>query len=186
MDGESRDVADIADVDGIGGDAGAELGAFVVFAEAEEFEPVAAVVFERPGHEAKLLWIVIEALCGELGDAAHLLGVCLRINDMPRALRDEIREGNALFGEGFAHDDVRLEEGVFVAYAGDLRHHGGVCGIVHGVEHVQADLLMRWQRADLDEAGDRCFREAMRVHVTAIGADGDEAVRVLQAEVPGA
>ena len=79
-----------------------------------------------------------------------------------------------------------MEENVFVADGRDGGHDTGVRGVVHGVEHVQADLLMWRQRTDFDKARDRCLGEAVRVHIAAIRPDGDEAVRVLQTEVPGA
>ena len=47
-------------------------------------------------------------------------------------------------------------------------------------------LLVRRQFADLDEVRQWCAREFMRVDVAAIRPECDEAVGMLQSQVPGA
>ena len=45
-------------------------------------------------------------------------------------------------------------------------------------------FLIRRQRADLHEVRQRRLRKLVRIHVAAVGAEGDEAVGVLQSQVP--
>ena len=56
MNRKLRDIFHLGDLDtAIIVNAALELGACVVLAESEKFQPVAAMVFQGPGHKADLL-----------------------------------------------------------------------------------------------------------------------------------
>ena len=107
MNRELRDVVHLADLDtAIIVNAALELGACVVFAESEKFQPVAAMVFQGPGHKSDLLWIMIETFSGVFADASHLLGMGDRIDLVAGAGRDEIDHLETFPGKCFAHQNV--------------------------------------------------------------------------------
>ena len=129
---------------------------------------------------------MVQALRDVLADAPHLLAMRHRVNRVAGAGRDEVHHVEALLRHNFLHVNVRLEEYILVADSGDSGHDARVRCVINRVEHVQAALLMRRQRANPDEAGNRRLGEAMRVHVAAVRPERDEAARVLQPQMPRA
>ena len=163
-----------------------QLRAGVMLLQSQHLQPVTAAVFHRPGDKAKVLRSTIDALTGILGDAAQLFLVRHGIDDMAGAGRDQVDQLQALFLHGTTHEHMSLEEHVLLSHASDGRDDAGVGGVVDGVEHVQGLFLVRRQRAHLDEVGQGRLRKVVRIHVATVGAEGDEAIGVLEAEVPGA